>query len=1322
MVTPDLNHFLTENFIVTATIKHLYTRLDNCLIADRFPIRKKIQLLQRRLKEHKPSDRLLSEVETQLSHSEERVAKRAYSLPVNYPDLPVSARREEIAKAISEHQVVVIAGETGSGKTTQLPKICLELGLGRVGLIGHTQPRRLAARTVANRIAEELQTTLGSTVGYQVRFTEQVADNTLVKLMTDGILLAETQNDRYLERYEVLIIDEAHERSLNIDFLLGYLHRILPKRPDLKVIITSATIDLERFSKHFNNAPVIEVSGRTYPVELHYRPLEGLDDSSEKSIPEGIVCATEELIQLERKKGIAGAGDILVFLSGEREIREAAEYLRKAVQQGRIKHIEVMPLYARLSVAEQNRIFTSVRGAGRRIVLATNVAETSLTVPGIRYVIDPGQARISRYSYRSKVQRLPVEAVSQASANQRKGRCGRVAEGICIRLYSEEDFNARPEFTDAEIRRTNLAAVILQMLNLRLGAIDQFPFIDPPDSRYINDGFNLLQELSAVDDKRNLTKLGRQLSRLPVDPRIGRMLLAAVENNCLKEMIIIASALSVQDPRERPMDKQQAADQQHREYADEESDFVTLINLWNLYEEQRQELSQNQLRKFCQKQFLSYMRMREWRDVHRQLHLICRNLDYKENPQPAGYDALHRSLLAGLLGNMGFKQENKEYLGARNRRFSIFPGSMLYKKAPKWIMAAELVETSRLYARMVARIDPLWAEPLAAHLLKRSYLEPHWEKKKAQVVAQEQVTLYGLIIVPGRTVHYGSVDPKVSQQIFIRSALVEGQFNTRGQFFSHNRNLLNSIEDLEAKSRRRDLLVDEETLAEFYASRLEQHNGSSVVNGAGFEQWRKQVEQDNPRILFMQEEDLLQRSADHVTRASYPEQLQLNGAKLQLSYHFEPGAKDDGVSLQTPLVLLNQIPPERLEWLVPGMLKEKCVALLKGLPKSLRKNFVPIPDYVDAFVEAAVFAQGSLNEALALHLKRMTGVRISRDDLDAVDLDDHYRVNLRLIGENNKLVAEGRDLQRLQKQFGSQARQALTQAPSESWGRKGITEWDFGDLPRSIRLKQAGGLELEVYPGLQDCGDSVELKVFEDQPMAVKQNRLGLIRLLMLQLTEQIKFVKNRLPGFQQTAILLAKVENRNQLNEHCLFSAVAATFLTEGDEIQSEKQFTDRLNRYRSEFCQQAEQQALLLEEIAKQYHRLQKQLSGSVNLQAVTILNDIRQQLDGLIFKGFLAEVPVQQLQQYPRYLQGIVLRLEKYQRELPRQRMLSEQLQQLTRQYQGQLQLDRQHNRYNAALDEYRWMLEEYRISLFAQQLGTRITVSEKRLKQQWQQIGR
>ncbi|WP_432474315.1 ATP-dependent RNA helicase HrpA [Amphritea sp. HPY] len=1305
---------------MTSQTKQLLRQLDQCLIADRFRIRKKIQQLELRIKQQKPSDQILTEIESLLQRSGDAVAKRSFNQTISFPDLPVSGRREEIATAIANNQVVIVAGETGSGKTTQLPKICLELGLGRNGLIGHTQPRRLAASTVANRIAEELNCPLGSTVGYQVRFTEQVQDNTMVKLMTDGILLAETQHDRYLERYEVLIIDEAHERSLNIDFLLGYLHRILPKRPDLKVIITSATIDLERFSKHFGNAPIIEVSGRTFPVELLYRPLDEIGDSKDAGIPEGIVAATEELIRLERQKGGSVQGDILVFLSGEREIREAAEYLRRAVQQGRLRHLEVMPLYARLSLKEQNRIFHGQRGAGRRIVLATNVAETSLTVPGIRYVIDPGYARLSRYSYRSKVQRLPIESVSQASANQRKGRCGRVAEGICIRLYSEEDFLGRPEFTDAEIQRTNLAAVILQMLNLRLGAVDAFPFIDPPDSRYVNDGFRLLQELGAVDEKRNLTRQGRQISKLPIDPRIGRMLLEAVNNNCLREMIIIASALSVQDPRERPMDKRQAADQKHAEYADEDSDFVTLVKLWESYEEQRQELTQNQLRKFCQKQFLSYPRMREWRDVHRQLHLVCKSLKYSENQQPAGYDAVHKALLSGLLGNMGFKQENREYLGARNRRFYIFPGSALHKKSPKWIMAAEMVETTKLYARMVAKIDPLWAESLAPSLVKRSYLEPHWEKKKAQVVADEQVALYGLVIVPKRTVHFGKIDPQVSREIFIRSALVEGHFITKGKFFSHNRQLLTSVEKLEAKTRRRDLLVDEDTLYDFYAERMAQLKGERVVNGAGFESWRSKVEQDNPQALFLSEEDILQRSADHVTADSYPERLNLNGAKLKLTYNFDPGAKDDGVTLQVPLVLLNQLPLERLEWLVPGMLKDKCIALLKGLPKQLRKNFVPIPDYVDAFLEAVQFGQGSLCEALAIHLKRMTGARITKEDLLAVDVDDHHRVNIRLLDEKGRKQTEGRDWQLLKQGFGKKAEQALTKAPSESWGRKGITGWDFDELPQSIRLKQAGGLKVEVYPGIVDCGDSVELKVFESKGLADHVTRFGLARLYLLQLNEQVRFLKSRLPRFQESAMLCGKIQNKNTLQDDCLMQGVLRVFVDGQKLVRNKTEFDNCLNNKRSEYCDLTIKVAEHLHSIVKQQHGLQKILSGGIDLQAVTVLNDIKQQLSQLFPKHFLLLHNWQSLNEYPRYLKGIELRLEKYRRELPRQRMLSEQLQQFWAQYQKRREAEQLQHEFSAGLEEYRWMLEEYRVSLFAQQLGTKTTVSEKRLKQQWQTI--
>ncbi|MEH6578950.1 MAG: ATP-dependent RNA helicase HrpA [Amphritea sp.] len=1308
---------------MTSSIKQLYSQLDSCLIADRFKIRKKIQLLQRRNNDGKPIDQQRADVDSLIAKSCQRVSLRRFdAATIEYPDLPISKRRDEIAKTIAENQVVIIAGETGSGKTTQLPKICIELGLGQKGMIGHTQPRRLAARTVANRIAEELHCSLGGTVGYQVRFTEQVADNTLVKLMTDGILLAETQRDRYLERYEVLIIDEAHERSLNIDFMLGYLHRILPKRPDLKVIITSATIDLERFSRHFNNAPIIEVSGRTYPVEVHYRSLAEGEDGNEKDIPEGIVEATEELIKLERQKGGHEQGDILVFLSGEREIRETAEHLRKAVQNNRLKHIEVMPLYARLSVAEQNKIFHGQRGAGRRIVLATNVAETSLTVPGIRYVIDPGYARISRYSYRSKVQRLPVEAVSQASANQRKGRCGRVADGICIRLYCEEDFLGRPEFTDAEIQRTNLAAVILQMLNLRLGSVDAFPFIDPPDSRFITDGFKLLQELGAVADNRELTGLGRQLSKLPIDPRIGRMLLEAVKNNCLREVIVIASALSVQDPRERPMDKQQAADEKHRIYADEDSDFVTLLNLWNQFEEQRQELSQNQLRKYCTKQFLSYPRMREWRDVHRQLHLVCKSLDYKENTADASYINLHKSLLSGLLGNIGFKQENKEYLGARNRKFFIFPGSGLYKKAPKWIMASEVVETSRLYARMVAKIDPLWAESLAPHLVKRSYLEPHWEKKRAQVVAQEQVALYGLVIIPKRSVHYGKIDPQASHEIFIRAALVEGEFVTRGAFFRQNRQLLNSVEDLEAKTRRRDLLVDEDTLYDFYAQRIAELKGEHIVNGAGFESWRTNIEADNPEVLYLTEEDILQRSAEHITDSQYPEVLNLSGAKLKLSYHFEPGVKEDGVTLHTPLVLLNQLSLERLEWLVPGMLKEKCIALLKGLPKQLRKNFVPIPDYVDAFIAASQFGEGSLLEALCLQLKRMTGVKLRVEDLQSVSLDDHYRINIRLLDEKGKRVDEGRNWQQLKSRFGKQAEQALTKNPSQDWGRKGITQWDFDELPDSLKLKQAGGLEVEVYPGLVDRGDSVELKVFESREVADQETRRGLARLYLLQLNEQIRFVKKQLPRFSESCMLFAKVQDKKTLEDNCLMQGVLQVFTSGQKIIRSKSEFDSCLNNKRSEFCDRVIAVAEYLNTVLRQYHRLQKKLSGRIDIQAVTVLNDIKQQLANLFPRNFLANISWQYLNEYPRYLKAIELRLEKYMRELPRQKLLSDQLQQYWQQYHKRLQENVQHSRYSLGLERYRWLLEEYRVSQFAQQLGTQVPVSEKRLKQHWNSLNK
>ena len=1232
--------------------------------------------------------------------------------PIKYPDLPVSARREEIQAAIRYHQVVVIAGETGSGKTTQIPKMCLELGLGESGLIGHTQPRRLAARAVASRIAEELNTQLGEGVGFQVRFHDSVSEQTQIKVMTDGILLAETQHDRWLKRYQVIIIDEAHERSLNIDFLLGYLKKLLPKRPDLKVIITSATIDVERFSAHFNDAPIIEVSGRTYPVEILYRPLHELEveDDKAQDLQAGILQAVDELNALDRSRRDGGPGDILIFLPGEREIRETADTLRKA----ELRDCEVIPLYARLSLAEQNRVFHEQRRAGRRIVLSTNVAETSLTVPGIRYVIDPGLARISRYSYRSKVQRLPVEAISQASANQRAGRCGRVASGVCIRLYSEEDFINRPEFTDAEIRRTNLAAVILSMLQLRLGDIAAFPFVDPPDSRFITDGFKLLEELGAVTRSRKLTPIGRDLARLPVDPRIGRMLVEANRLGSLTEVLVIASALSTQDPRERPMEKRQAADEKHKLYADEDSDFITLLNLWRLYEEQRLALSQSQLRKWCQKHFISWVRMREWRDLHRQLHLSVRDLKMTENKESAGYPSIHQALLAGLLSHIGVKQEKGEYLGARNRRFYIFPGSGQFKKNPKWIMAAEMLETSKLFAHQVAKIQPEWIEAPAAHLIKKTWMEPHWEKKRAQVVATEQVTLYGLIIVPKRKVHYGKIDPQLSHQIFIRSALVEGEYTTKAPFFQHNRDLLASVETLEAKTRRRDLLVDEDTLVDFYQQRFEDLDGTHLVNGQGFEHWRKQVEKEQPKALFMQEEDILQRSASHVTQHDYPDHLLHEGVKLSLSYHFDPGAEDDGVTLALPLPLLNSLPLKRLEWLVPGMLAEKVTAILRGLPKSLRKHYVPVPNYVEAFCEAVAFAEGDLYEALAHKLLRMTGQRVDASHFRDVQLDDHHLMNLRLIGPKDQVLATGRDWAILNQRFAKQAEHLLqTASPKQSWGRKGLTTWDFDQLPSSVKLRQAGGLEVDAYPVLIDKGNQVDLQVVSRQAEAQEQNPRGIARLYLLSMPEQCRYARKQLKKLPQSVLMAGKRFDVKKLEDELLLSAVL--HLLKDQLPVTQQAFEQQLPTVKAGLHDQAVTLDAWVFEQHKTLHRIQKQLQGKINLQAVPVLNDIKQQLDHLFTPYYMTETPIEWLAHYPRYLHAIEIRLEKYARDLRQQCLWSDQLQSFWQAWLKKRSDAQQRGQVSDELRRFRWLLEEYRVSLFAQQLGTQQSVSEKRLKQ-------
>ncbi|CAM3695576.1 ATP-dependent RNA helicase HrpA [Parendozoicomonas haliclonae] len=1245
--------------------------------------------------------------------------RREQAVKLNWDEaLPVTQKKNDIAKLIAEHQVVIVAGETGSGKTTQLPKICLALGLGVHGLIGHTQPRRLAARSVASRIAEELETELGSLVGYQVRFTDQVSDQTRVKLMTDGILLAEIQNDRFLNGYDTIIIDEAHERSLNIDFLMGYLKLLLPKRPDLKVIITSATIDVDRFSNHFSNAkgvpaPVIEVSGRTYPVETLYRPLADLDvdakDSDERQL-QGIYQALEEIENLERDGFGHRLGDVLVFLPGERDIRETAKFLRDQ----KLRDTEILPLYARLSNAEQNRIFQS--HAGRRVILSTNVAETSLTVPGIHYVIDPGTARISRYSVRNKVQRLPVEAVSQASANQRKGRCGRVAEGICIRLYDEQDFLGRPEFTDAEILRTNLAAVILQMLKLGLGDVTKFPFVDRPDNRAINDGYKLLQELGAVDKDHRLTRVGRHLSVLPTDPRLGRMLLAAHDTNALDEVLIIASALSVQDPRERPAEKQQASDQAHREFYHDDSDFMTFVNLWRWYEEQRQELTANQLRKLCKKHFLSYLRMREWKDMHRQLALVCKELKLRHNLEEASYIDVHKALLPGLLSHLGNKTEEADYLGARNRKFWVFPGSGQFKRKPKWVMVAELVETSKLYARTVAKIEPSWIEPVAGHLIKRNWFEPHWEKKQARAVAYEQATVYGLVIYSRRKVHYGTIDPVVSRELLIREGLVAGHYISKAPFFKHNLSLIQEVEELEAKSRRQDILADPETLFAFYDERIP----ADVVNGAGFEAWRKKAEQDDAQVLFLTKEYLMQRDAGHITANQYPDRFRHEGMELPLTYHFAPGEDDDGVTVSVPVSLLQQLPKNRLEWLVPGMLKEKVIALIRSLPKQVRKNFVPVPDYSAAAMEGLNACNEPLTELLGVKLFRMTGTRIPEDAWKPETLDNHLLMNIRVVNDDGKVLGQGRDLTRLREKFADQAQSSLRDMTDRGLEESGITSWTIGELPEEIRQTR-GGLLFRSFPALVDEKTAVALRLFDSPELAKQEMTWGVARLIRLSMAEQMRFMLKQMKNLNRITVLGVNTVPKAALLDDIELYAVRNVFLKdEAEWPRNEQAFRQLIAEHKADLVPFAEKLDKLLLDTFTALNAVQKRLKGKLSFQVALSMSDIQAQIGRLVYKGFLRDTPLEWLEQFPRYLAGIEQRLDKLGANYNRDRVYVEELQNLHEQWQKRREALEKQNIVDDALWQYRWMLEEYRVSLFAQSLKTRMQVSDKRLRKAWEEV--
>ncbi|MCF2902157.1 ATP-dependent RNA helicase HrpA [Pseudoalteromonas sp. OFAV1] len=1281
----------------------LFGELKTCLRKDQFIFKKRLHGIKKINDETKQAS-IAQKIAEDISRSQQLREHRLAALPkVTYPEqLPVSQKKDDIKQAIANNQVVIIAGETGSGKTTQIPKMCLELGRGVDGYIGHTQPRRLAARSVANRIAEEMQCELGQQVGFKIRFSDQVSDNSYIKLMTDGILLAEIQQDRYLNQYDTIIIDEAHERSLNIDFILGYLKNLLPKRPDLKVIITSATIDPERFSKHFDNAPIIEVSGRTFPVEVRYRPTTEInkdDMEADGDQLQGIFDAVDELCD-------EGPGDILIFMNGEREIRDTADALSKR----NLKGTDVLPLYSRLSNAEQNRIFAP--HSRRHIILATNVAETSLTVPGIRYVIDPGTARISRYSYRTKVQRLPIEPISQASANQRKGRCGRIEAGICIRLYSEEDFNSRPEFTDPEILRTNLASVILQMLGLGLGDMQQFPFVQAPDSRNINDGLTLLEELEAIKPakrhkKTELTKSGRSLSRLPVDPRLAKMVLTADGLGALREVIIIVAALSIQDPRERPQEKRGAADEKHGRFDDPDSDFIAFLNLWNYLEEQQSELSNSQFRKLCQKDFLAYMRIREWQDIVYQLSTVCNEMGMKATTNVADSDRIHQSLLSGMLSHIGFKDEKQIYKGARNSQFHIFPGSGLFKKSPKWIMAAELVETSKLYARINARIDLKWVEGFAQHLVKRSYSEPHWEKKPGAVIAFEQQTLYGLLIVNKRRCVYSNIDPKVSRELFIRTALVEQELGQNEGFLQYNQELIEDIQVLENKSRRRDILVDEQTLFEFYDKKIPQ----DVNNRAAFNKWWKGQKQKDKRFLHMSREELMQHGADHVTEFDYPDTWQQENLLLPLAYHFDPGQAVDGVAVQIPVALLNQVQETGFDWHIPAFRHELICALIKSLPKTIRRNFVPAPNYADAVLAAIEPMQGNLIDAISTRLLRMTGVRVEPDAWDLSTLAPHLRLQFEVRDENDKLLARGLNLTKLKAQLQGKVTDTLSKVADKGIEKADLTEWSFGELPSSY-VKKQGQYEIKAFPALVDKKDSAAVELFDNEHKAQQAHQQGLRRLVLLNVPSPIKYLQQNLPNKSKLGLYFNPFGKVNDLIDDCIAAAVDS-LLTKYGNIRTAESFEKAKEQIRGELGDTVVEIATQVEQVLSIAHGLNKRMKGRVDLTMITAHGDIKSQLQSLVFKGFVSQHGAAKMTDLIRYLKAIERRLEKLPVDPNRDRLCVLELEKVAEQYQKLTNKIPKGMPVPEEISNIFWMQQELRVSLFAQTLGTPYPVSAKRV---------
>ncbi|MEV8020422.1 ATP-dependent RNA helicase HrpA [Streptomyces sp. NPDC086554] len=1309
------------------TLDTLAPRLSELSLRDEHRIGRRLEGA-RRIRKPEARAAVIAEISAEVDKAAARMAERGSRLPaITYPEeLPVSQKKDDIAAAIRDHQVVIVAGETGSGKTTQIPKICMELGRGLRGMIGHTQPRRIAARTVAERVADELKTPLGEAVGWKVRFTDQVGGDTYVKLMTDGILLAEIQTDRELRAYDTIIIDEAHERSLNIDFLLGYLAQLLPKRPDLKVVITSATIDPERFSRHFGEAPIVEVSGRTYPVEVRYRPL--LEEDSDDTDRDQITAITDAVEELQSE----GKGDILVFLSGEREIRDTADALNKK----NYRFTEVLPLYARLSHAEQHRVFQ--QHTGRRIVLATNVAETSLTVPGIKYVIDPGTARISRYSHRTKVQRLPIEAISQASANQRKGRCGRTSDGICIRLYSEDDFVSRPEFTDAEILRTNLASVILQMTAAGLGDIEKFPFIDPPDHRNIRDGVQLLQELGALDPtqkdvRKRLTPQGRKLAQLPVDPRLARMVLEADKNGCVREVMVIAAALSIQDPRERPAEKQTQADQQHARFKDETSDFLAFLNLWRYVREQQKERGSSSFRRMCKSEYLNFLRIREWQDIYTQLRTVAKQMGIHLNEDDAPEQQVHISLLAGLLSHIGMKdvKESKdsdpkqrggrgEYLGARNAKFAVFPGSALFKKPPRFIMSAELVETSRLWARVNARIEPEWVEPLAQHLLKRTYSEPHWEKDQAAVMAVEKVTLYGVPIVTDRKVNYGRIDPEVSRDLFIRNALVEGDWRTHHKFFAANRKLLTEVEELEHRARRRDILVDDETLFDFYDQRVPEE----VVSGAHFDSWWKKKQREEPELLDFERSMLINEKAGDVSKDDYPDSWRQGQLKFRVTYQFEPGADADGVTVHIPLQVLNQVTDEGFDWQIPGLREEVVIELIRSLPKPIRRHYVPAPNYAAAFLERAVPLQEPLHVTLARELQRMVGVPVSPDDFDLTRVPDHLKITFRITDERRKKLAEDKDLEALKLQLRPKARKALSQAAAataeRSGGaaveRSGLTDWSIGTLTRVFETRRAGQ-PVKAYPALVDDGSAagtVSVRLFDTEAEQQQAMWKGTRRLILRNIpVNPAKFASDKLTNAQKIALSANPHGSIQALFADCAMAAADKLIGDFGGPAWDEESYRKLYEKVRAEIVDATVRTVGQVQQVLAAWQACERRLKSTKSPTLLANLTDVRTQLDALIRPGFVTATGLRRLPDLMRYMVAADRRLQQMPTNVQRDTARMEKVHEMQDEYAWLLEQLPQGRPVPQEVLDIRWMIEELRVSYFAHALGTAYPVSDKRI---------